>query len=98
MIWTPTLAGTTETVLECYRQELTRLRDSHRGLWKVQLIASIPGAAVMAAWILLLERPDHQFSDGILITVALAAWIASSVWHDANKARRYEQELEAPQR
>jgi hypothetical protein len=98
LIWMPTLAGTAETAIECYRQELARLRDSYRGLWKVQLVTSIPGAAVMAAWTLLLDRPGHQFSDGFWMTVALAAWIASSVWHDADKARRYQQELEALER
>jgi hypothetical protein len=97
LIWTPTLAGTAETAIECYRQELARLRDSYRGLWKVQLMTSIPGAAVMVAWIFLLDRPDHQFSDGVWMAVALVAWIASSVWHDADKARRYQQELEALQ-
>jgi hypothetical protein len=97
LIWTPTLAGTAETALECYRQELARLRDSYRGLWKVQLLTSIPGAAVMGAWVFLVNRPGHTSWDGVLLIVAIAAWIASSVWHDAGKARRYQQELEALQ-
>jgi Flp pilus assembly protein TadB len=94
LIWTPTLEGTAETALQCYMQELTRLRDSHRGLWKVQLFTSVPGAGLLAVWLFLVDLPGHHWSHSVWAIAGVVAWIGWIVWHDAEKARRYQRELE----
>lgn len=90
-----TLDGAAETALTCYRRELARLRDSHQGLWKAQLAASVPGALVLTAWVFLWEAPGHHWSHGIWAALAVALWIGWVIWHDAEKAKQYQRELDA---
>jgi Flp pilus assembly protein TadB len=97
LMWTATLDGTAEDALRFYKQELARLRDMHRRLGKAHLVASVPGALVLTAWVLL-EPPviglDHWWHV-VFVPLAVAAWIGSMVWHEAEKANRYQRELEA---
>lgn len=97
LAWAATLDGTAEDALRFYKQELERLRDMHGELWKVHLIATVPGTLILTAWAFLelpVPRAGHEWH-WIFVPVGVAAWIGSMIWHEAERARRYQHELDA---
>ena len=73
---------------------LVRLRDRHRGLWKVYLPAGAPGAVLLLTWVLL----ERSKVDGALLTLAVVIWVIAALRHEAKAASRYERELDALER
>ena len=83
--------------LSFYKRELMRLRDMHRELCRTHLVATIPGALTLSAWVLL-DHPtlrSEQWWHTALIPLAVAAWIGSMIWHEIDKANGYQRELDA---
>jgi len=94
MAWSLTLEGSAADGLHFYKQELTRLRDLHRGLWKVHLPAGVPGAVVLLVWVFL-ERSEPDNEGPIILAFAVAVWIIVALRHEAQEAKRYQRELDA---
>ena len=92
MVWSLTLEGSAADGVHFYKQELARLRDLHRGLWKVYLPASVPGAVVLLVWASL-ERPDNRWRV-VGLTCAVAVWVIVMLRHEAQEAKRYQRELD----
>jgi hypothetical protein len=96
--WEEPSRAATEDALSFYKRELVRLRDAHLALRKAHVLASAPGAVLLSLWVLS-ESDAARFSElwwqEALIPVAAAAWIGSMIWHEAQKARAYQRELEA---
>ena len=90
LVWSLTLEGSVADGLQFYKRELARLRDLHRGLWKLYLPA-VPGAVMLLVWGFL-ERPGP---DNIILTCAVAVWIIVMLRYEAQEAKRYERELDA---
>jgi hypothetical protein len=93
MTWL-TLEGSASDGLTFYKQELVRLRDLHRGLWKIYLPAGVPGAVMLLTW-LFLERPETDNGPKIILAFAVAIWIIVTLRHEAREAKRYQRELDA---
>jgi hypothetical protein len=97
LTFSETTPAAAEDAFSFYRRELARLRDVHGGLWKVHLLASVPGAVLLCAW--LLREAGAAFSDhwwqAAIICAAVVAWMGSMIWHEAEKANEYRRELEA---
>ena len=98
LVWSVTLEGSAADGQHFYKQELARLRDLHRRLWKVYLPASIPGAVVLLVWAFL-ERSELDGGRRVIIlTFAVTAWIGAMLRHEAQEAKRYQRELDALER
>ena len=98
LVWSVTLEGSAADGQQFYKQELARLRDLHRRLWKVYLPASIPGAVVLLIWAFL-ERSELDGARRLIILAfGIAAWIGVMLRHEAQEAKRYQRELDALER
>jgi hypothetical protein len=95
MVWSVTLEGSAAQGQHFYKQELARLRDLHRRLWKVYLPASIPGAVVLLVWAFLERSELDNGRRVIILAFAVATWIVVMVRHEAQEAKRYQRELDA---
>jgi hypothetical protein len=93
-VWTATPEGSASDGLTFYKQELARLRDLHRSLWKIYLPAGIPGAIILLIWASF-ARPETGNGHKIVLAAAVAVWIIVALRHEAQEADRYQRELEA---
>jgi hypothetical protein len=93
--WSLTLEGSAAEGLHFYKQELARLRDLHRGLWKVDLPAGVPGAVVLLVWAFLERSASENRVRIIVLVFAVAVWILVALRHEAQAAKRYQHELDA---
>jgi hypothetical protein len=93
-VWSTTVEGSATDGLTFYKNELARLRDLHRDLWKVYLPAAVPGAILLLVWILI-ERPEVGVGSKIVLAIAVGFWITVSVRHESREADRYQRELDA---
>jgi hypothetical protein len=97
LTWSESARASADDALSFYKRELTRVRDGHRGLRATHLVASVPGALLLCAW--LLREAGSPFSApwwrAAVVCAAVVAWIGSMIWHEADKANRYQRELDA---
>jgi hypothetical protein len=97
LTWSGATPASASDVLSFYGGELARLRDAHRMLSKTHLLASVPGGLLLSVW--LLREAGAAFSErwwqAAVLCAAVLAWIGSMIWHEAEKAREYQRELEA---
>lgn len=95
LTWSAASRAEAEDALTFYSGELTRLRDAHRELRKTHLVAAVPGALLICAWRVLETPLQEGWWHAALSVLAVAAWIGSMIWHETEKAREYQRELEA---
>jgi hypothetical protein len=97
LTWSSVTAASAGDALSFYGRELSRLRDAHRALWKSHLLTSVPGGLLLSVW--LLREAGAAFSERwwqtAVVCLAVAVWIGSMIWHEAEKANEYQRELEA---
>jgi hypothetical protein len=97
LTWRYVVGDDAADALTSYTRELGRLRDAHRRLCKAHLVAAVPGALLLSVWMVL--EAGTPFSgrwwQALSIAGAAAVWIGVMSWHEVERARDYERELEA---